>query len=152
MRRRGRRWPRRWRASCASPGEWSTPSEALRLGVVSEVCADEELMPRALERRRRRSRRSPARRTLETKRRILQDGERTWGELFAEEERVFRAVLLERPRRHRRRNRLRSQLPLRNEDALLGEQRVRRGRGEAVAAAVEHLDRVRAARSSGRPP
>ena len=31
----------------------------------------------------------------ETKRRILLDGERSWGELFDEEERVFRATLLE---------------------------------------------------------
>jgi enoyl-CoA hydratase/carnithine racemase len=68
--------------------------EALRLGVVSEVCGDGDLrdrvlsvalgiaeMPRAAQ--------------LETKRRILRDGERAFGELFAEEERVFRSALLE---------------------------------------------------------
>jgi len=33
---------------------------------------------------------------LETKRRILLDGARTWGALFEEEERTFRAALLER--------------------------------------------------------
>ena len=32
---------------------------------------------------------------LETKRRIILDGERTWGALFAEEERAFRAALLD---------------------------------------------------------
>jgi len=68
--------------------------EALRLGVVSEVCADEDFgkqtmavaervaaMPRAAQ--------------LETKRRILLDGERAFGELFAEEERLFRETLLD---------------------------------------------------------
>jgi enoyl-CoA hydratase/carnithine racemase len=32
---------------------------------------------------------------IETKRRILADGERAFGELFAEEERVFKETLLE---------------------------------------------------------
>ena len=39
--------------------------------------------------------RMPREAIIETKRRILFDGERTWGALFDEEERVFRAALLE---------------------------------------------------------
>jgi enoyl-CoA hydratase/carnithine racemase len=67
--------------------------EAFRLGIVSEVCA-EGLGARALELAEQIAS-MPARAQLETKRRILLDGERTWGELFAEEERVFRETLLE---------------------------------------------------------
>jgi enoyl-CoA hydratase len=71
-------------------------AEALRLGVAGEVCPDEDVLDRAV---------SvataiaalPAEAQRETKRRILMDGERTWGELFAEEERVFRETLLEGP-------------------------------------------------------
>jgi enoyl-CoA hydratase/carnithine racemase len=70
--------------------------EALRLGVVSEVLPDDDLMSRARELAERVAS-LPAAAQLETKRRILQDGERTWGELFAEEERVFRSVLLDGP-------------------------------------------------------
>jgi enoyl-CoA hydratase len=67
--------------------------EAERLGVVSEVCDDEEMAARSL------ARASsiaslPRAAQLETKRRILMDGEHSWGALFAEEERVFRAALL----------------------------------------------------------
>jgi enoyl-CoA hydratase len=68
--------------------------EALRLGVVREVCEDGDVAARALEVATGIAR-MPRRATLETKRRILLDGERSWGALFAEEERVFRAVLLE---------------------------------------------------------
>jgi enoyl-CoA hydratase/carnithine racemase len=68
--------------------------EALRLGVVSEVCEDGDVAARALDVATGIAR-MPRRATLETKRRILLDGERSWGALFAEEERVFRAVLLE---------------------------------------------------------
>jgi enoyl-CoA hydratase/carnithine racemase len=68
--------------------------EALRLGIVSEVSPAGELRERALERAEQIAR-MPARAQLETKRRILLDGERSWGELFADEERVFREVLLE---------------------------------------------------------
>jgi enoyl-CoA hydratase/carnithine racemase len=68
--------------------------EALRLGVVSEVSADADLMSRALELSTGIAR-MPTQATLETKRRILLEGEQSWGPLFAEEERVFRAVLLE---------------------------------------------------------
>jgi enoyl-CoA hydratase/carnithine racemase len=68
--------------------------EALRLGVVSEVCGDDELRERALGLAQRIAD-MPRAAQLETKRRILRDGERAFGELFAEEERVFRAALLE---------------------------------------------------------
>jgi enoyl-CoA hydratase len=70
--------------------------EALRLGVANEVCADEALMPRAMELADAIAG-QPRAAQLETKRRILLDGERTWGQLFAEEERVFRSVLLDGP-------------------------------------------------------
>jgi enoyl-CoA hydratase/carnithine racemase len=68
--------------------------EALRLGVVSEVCPDGELRDRALELATRIAG-MPRGAQVETKRRILVDGERAFGELFAEEERVFREALLE---------------------------------------------------------
>jgi enoyl-CoA hydratase/carnithine racemase len=68
--------------------------EALRLGVVTEVWPDDELGERALELARRIAE-MPRAAQAETKRRILLDGERAFGELFAEEERVFREVLLE---------------------------------------------------------
>jgi enoyl-CoA hydratase len=67
--------------------------EALALGVVSEVLPDGQLGARALELAHRISE-MPRAAQLETKRRILRDGERAFGELFAEEERVFREVLL----------------------------------------------------------
>ena len=68
--------------------------EALRLGVVAEVCGDEELRERAQDLAQRIAG-MPRAAQVETKRRILRDGERAFGELFAEEERVFRAALLE---------------------------------------------------------
>jgi enoyl-CoA hydratase/carnithine racemase len=67
--------------------------EALRLGLVSEVCSTDALLGRALELAGQIAR-MPRHATAETKRRILFDGERSWGALFAEEERVFRAALL----------------------------------------------------------
>ena len=70
--------------------------EALRLGVANEVCADDVLIRRSIEVADAIAA-QPRSAQLETKRRILQDGERTWGQLFAEEERVFRAVLLDGP-------------------------------------------------------
>jgi enoyl-CoA hydratase len=69
-------------------------AEALRLGIASEVCAPGALLGLALERARAIAR-MPAQALAETKRRILFDGERTWGALFDEEERVFRAALLD---------------------------------------------------------
>jgi enoyl-CoA hydratase/carnithine racemase len=69
-------------------------AEALRLGVVSEVCADAELRDRALALAARIAA-MPRDAQVETKRRILLDGERAFGELFAEEERVFKEALLE---------------------------------------------------------
>ena len=68
--------------------------DAVRLGIASEMCADDELMETALERADSISR-LPRDVLLETKRRFLLDGERTWGALFEEEERTFRAALLE---------------------------------------------------------
>ncbi len=69
--------------------------EALRLGVVTEVCPDDQLPERALALGERIAA-MPRAAQVETKRRILLDGERAFGELFAEEERLFRAALLER--------------------------------------------------------
>jgi enoyl-CoA hydratase/carnithine racemase len=69
-------------------------ADALRLGVVSEVCADAEVRERTLEVAQGIAR-MPRAAQAETKRRILLDGERAFGALFAEEERVFREVLLE---------------------------------------------------------
>jgi enoyl-CoA hydratase/carnithine racemase len=68
--------------------------EAFRLGIVSEVCPAGELGERALDLAMRISE-MPRAAQLETKRRILMEGERAFGELFAEEERIFREVLLE---------------------------------------------------------
>ena len=68
--------------------------EALRLGVVTEVCPDETLDERALAVADQVAA-MPREAQVETKRRILLDGERAFGELFAEEERLFRATLLE---------------------------------------------------------
>ena len=68
--------------------------DALRLGVVSEVCADDELRERAFGIAQRIAD-MPRPAQVETKQRILRDGERAFGELFAEEERAFRAALLE---------------------------------------------------------
>ena len=69
-------------------------AEALRLNIVSEVSAPDALQAVALAKAEGIAR-MPRAAILETKRRILLDGERTWGALFDEEERVFRAALLE---------------------------------------------------------
>jgi enoyl-CoA hydratase len=68
--------------------------EALRLGVVTEVCADAELRERTLALAGRIAE-MPRAAQAETKRRILLDGERAFGDLFAEEERLFREALRE---------------------------------------------------------
>jgi enoyl-CoA hydratase/carnithine racemase len=68
--------------------------EALRLGAVSEVCPEGEVRERALELAKEIAQ-MPRAAQIETKRRILREGERAFGDLFAEEERVFREVLLE---------------------------------------------------------
>jgi len=68
--------------------------EAARIGIVSELCPAGDLRGLALARAAAIAR-MPRAAILETKRRILFDGERTWGALFDEEERVFRAALLE---------------------------------------------------------
>ena len=61
---------------------------------MSEIHPDEELRERALELARRISE-MPRAAQVETKRRILLDAEHAFGDLFAEEERVFRETLLE---------------------------------------------------------
>ena len=68
--------------------------EALRLQVVSEVVPDDEFGERALTLAKRISE-MPREAQVETKRRIILDAERAFGDLFAEEERVFREALLE---------------------------------------------------------
>ena len=68
-------------------------AEALRVGVVTEVCPPGELRERTTEVAEKIAG-MPQSAQEETKRRILMDGERSWGELFAEEGRVFREVLL----------------------------------------------------------
>ena len=69
-------------------------AEAARLGIVSDVCGVDELPGVALAKGEAIAR-MPRAAIIETKRRILFDGERTWGALFDEEERVFRAALLD---------------------------------------------------------
>jgi enoyl-CoA hydratase len=69
-------------------------AEARRLGVVSDIRPDEELMDAALERAGSIAQ-LPRAAVQETKRRILRDGERNWGPLFEEEERAFRTALFE---------------------------------------------------------
>jgi enoyl-CoA hydratase len=66
---------------------------ALRLGVVNAVHPDEEVLARAIELAGRIAS-APREAIAETKRRILLDRERSFGELFAEEERALRAALL----------------------------------------------------------
>jgi enoyl-CoA hydratase len=66
---------------------------ALRLGVLSAVHPDDELMARALELAGRIAS-GPRGAIAETKRRILLDRERSFGPLFAEEERALREALL----------------------------------------------------------
>lgn len=66
--------------------------EALRLGLVSEVVRDGDALERTLGLAGSIAA-MPREATLETKRRILLDRERTLGDLFAEESRVFRQAL-----------------------------------------------------------
>ena len=66
---------------------------ALRLGIVNAVHPGEELIARALELAGRIAS-GPREAIAETKRRILLDRERSFGELFAEEERALREALL----------------------------------------------------------
>ena len=68
-------------------------SGALRMGIVGAVHPADELMPRAVELAGRIAS-ARARRSRETKRRILLDRERTIGHLFDEEERLLREALL----------------------------------------------------------
>jgi enoyl-CoA hydratase/carnithine racemase len=66
---------------------------AMRLGIVGAVHPAEELMPRAIELAGRIAS-GPREAIAETKRRILLDRERSFGQLFAEEERALREALL----------------------------------------------------------
>jgi enoyl-CoA hydratase len=66
---------------------------ALRLGIVSAVHPDNELMARAVELAGRIAS-GPRAAISETKRRILLDRDRNFGQLFAEEERALREALL----------------------------------------------------------
>jgi enoyl-CoA hydratase/carnithine racemase len=61
---------------------------------VSDVHPDGALMEAALARAEAIAQ-LPRDAVMETKRRVLVDGQRTWGALFEEEERAFRAALLE---------------------------------------------------------
>ena len=67
--------------------------EGLRLGAVSEVVPEGEALPRAIAIAEGIAA-APRAATLETKRRILLERERTFGPLFAEEARLFRETLL----------------------------------------------------------
>jgi enoyl-CoA hydratase/carnithine racemase len=71
------------------------PREALEWGVVSEVVDPQALLPRAHELGA--SIGSSPRTAVETKRRILLDGERTWLPLLEDETRVLRRALLGQP-------------------------------------------------------
>jgi enoyl-CoA hydratase len=68
-------------------------AEALRLGVVSEVVPDDELLNRTLELADAIAS-HPRDAILETKRRVLLDREHLYGHLFADERDVFRKALL----------------------------------------------------------
>jgi enoyl-CoA hydratase/carnithine racemase len=68
-------------------------AEAHRLGVVSELVGDGEVVERSLELAAGIAA-APRQATLETKRRILLDRGHLFGELFAEESRLFRETLL----------------------------------------------------------
>lgn len=80
-------------AEVALTGRVFDAGEAFRLGVVNEVVADDRSLKRALEVATEIAA-APRPATLETKRRILIDRERNFGDLFAEEARVFRETLL----------------------------------------------------------
>lgn len=80
-------------AEVALTGRIFDAAEALRLGAVSEVVADGKAAERSLELAAAIAA-APRQATLETKRRVLIDREREFGELFAEERRVFREALL----------------------------------------------------------
>ena len=74
-------------------GRTFSAEEALRLGAVNEVTADDQCLDRSLELADRIAT-APRSATLETKRRILLDRQRAFGDLFADEARVFREALL----------------------------------------------------------
>ena len=80
-------------AELALTGRIVDADAALRLGIVSTVHPAEELIARAVELAGRISS-APRAATTETKRRITLDRERTFGHLFAEEERLFRDTVL----------------------------------------------------------
>jgi enoyl-CoA hydratase len=67
--------------------------ESVRLGISLEVCPADELIARAKQVAAEIAH-MPQQAITETKRRILLDGERSWGALFEDEEQVFRSALL----------------------------------------------------------
>jgi enoyl-CoA hydratase/carnithine racemase len=80
-------------AEVALTGRVFGAQEAARLGAVNEVVADEDCVERSLAVAEGIAA-APRSAILETKRRILIDRERNFGEMFAEEARVFREALL----------------------------------------------------------
>jgi enoyl-CoA hydratase len=74
-------------------GRILSAEEALRLGAVNEVAPEGQALERSLVLAGEIAS-APRSATLETKRRVLLDRERTFGPLFAEEARVFREALL----------------------------------------------------------
>jgi enoyl-CoA hydratase len=80
-------------AEVALTGRVFGSEEAERLGAVNEVVPDDQCVERTLEVAAGIGA-APRSATLETKRRILIDRERSLGDLFAEETRVFREALL----------------------------------------------------------
>jgi enoyl-CoA hydratase/carnithine racemase len=80
-------------AELALTGRILDAEGALRLGIVGSIHPDEELQARGLELAGRIAS-SPRTAVVETKRRIILDRERSFGHLFAEEERLFRQTVL----------------------------------------------------------
>jgi enoyl-CoA hydratase len=85
--------PPRIAAELTLTGRLLDADTALRMGVVSSIHPDDELMSRAVELAGRIAS-GPPEAIAETKRRILLDRERTIGPLFDEEERLLREALL----------------------------------------------------------
>lgn len=80
-------------AQLALTGRIVDAEGAQRLGIVGSVHPDDELQARGLELAGRIAS-SPRTAVVETKRRIILDRERSFGHLFAEEERLFRQTVL----------------------------------------------------------
>jgi enoyl-CoA hydratase/carnithine racemase len=83
-------------AAITLSGQLLSAADALEIGVVNEVTSDGATVERALELAAQIAA-VPRQATLETKRRILLDRDRTFRPLFAEEGRVFREAMLTDP-------------------------------------------------------